>query len=66
MLDEEAQLTTRQRISLICIFLAIVAGIVSALTVIGREARLPDVLTIFCAGFAGGASLVALIRGRRK
>jgi hypothetical protein len=66
MLDEEAQLTTRQKISIFGISLAIIVGIVSALTVIGREARLPDVLTIFCAGFAGGASLVALIRGRTK
>jgi len=59
-------MNTRQRISVIALVASILAGIISSVLVVGRFARLVDVLTIFCAGFAGGASLVSLVRGRAK
>jgi hypothetical protein len=38
---------------------------VTSLSLVGREARLVDVVILFFSGFAGGASLLATIRGTR-
>jgi hypothetical protein len=59
-------LNTKQKIFLIGILLFIVAGLVSAISVIGRQARLVDVLILFFTGFAGGAFLISFIRARSK
>jgi hypothetical protein len=59
-------MNTTQKVKLAVILLAVVAGIISSLSVIGREARLVDVITLFAAGFAGGASLVSFLRKNPK
>ena len=56
----------RQRLSIIALVASVLAGVISSLLVVGREARLVDVLTIFFSGFAGGASLASFIMGRSK
>jgi hypothetical protein len=56
----------KQRMSVAGMIIGIGAGIISSVLVVGREARLVDVLTVFFSGFAGGASFVALIRSGSK
>lgn len=41
--------------------LTALAGLLSAVTIVGAEARLPVMLTIFFTGFASGAALVKLL-----
>ncbi len=38
------------------------AGFSSSIALVGREARLVDVLTIFFTGFGGGAALIDAVR----
>jgi hypothetical protein len=51
----------RQKLGLAAAALATFIGLVSATSVIGREARLVDVVLLFFSGFGGGASLVATL-----
>jgi hypothetical protein len=59
-------LNTKQKLHLVGLLLFIVAGLVSAISVIGRQTRLVDALILFFTGFAGGAFLVSFIRARSK
>jgi hypothetical protein len=59
-------MTRRRKISLGGLILCIVAGFFSSVYVIGSEARLVQVLTIFFSGFGGGASLVAFIKKKSE
>ena len=55
----------KQRLKLMAAILCIVAGLVPGLLLVGREARMVDVITLFAAGFGGGASLVSFIFGAK-
>jgi hypothetical protein len=59
-------MTLKQRIALIGIVLGLVAGAVSASLLVGRQARLADVLVVFFSGFVAGASIVAAARRGSK
>jgi hypothetical protein len=59
-------MNTTQKVKLGVLIIAIVAGIISSLSVIGRNARLVDVITLFASGFAGGASLTSFLRKTPK
>ena len=56
----------RRRIALAGLVICIAAGLISAVDVIGSEARLVHVLTIFFSGFGGGASLVAFLKKKSR
>ena len=56
----------RQRAATAGAIIGAVAGAVAAFTLVGREARLVDVLTIFFTAFGAGASLVVAVHGRRS
>jgi hypothetical protein len=53
----------RTRISIAGILVSVIAALLSAMLSSGSEVRLVFVLTVFFSGFAGGASLAALICG---
>jgi hypothetical protein len=59
---EEDRLTRKRRIALVGVIVSIFAGIVSGMSMIGSEAKIPHILIVFFSGFAGGASLVAVIK----
>jgi hypothetical protein len=59
-------MSTAQKVKLAAIVVALVAGIISSLSVIGRVARLVDVITLLAAGFTAGASLASFIRKNQK
>ena len=52
----------RTRISIAGILVSIIAALLSAMLSAGSEIRLAFVLTVFFSGFAGGASLVTIIK----
>jgi len=55
----------RERMAPVGVVLGMVAGLVSGYAMVGQPAKLPGVLTVFFAGVASGASLVALRYKRR-
>jgi hypothetical protein len=59
-------MNTTQKVKLGVLIIAIVAGIISSLSVIGRNARLVDVIILFASGFGGGVSLVSFLRKNPK
>jgi hypothetical protein len=59
-------MTRKQHLSLIGLILGIIAGFLAAIDVIGQEARFVHILTLYAAGFGGGASLVVAIRGSKS
>jgi hypothetical protein len=56
----------KTRISIVGIIVSIIAALLSAMLSAGSDVRLAFVLTVFFSGFAGGASLVALISGLKN
>ena len=62
----EWDMTFKRRFAPTLVVVAILAALVSGISLVGREARLVDVIILFCSGFGGGASLVATVRPRRK
>jgi hypothetical protein len=57
----KAGMRFRTRISIVGILVSIIAALLSAMLTAGSDVRMVLVLTIFFSGFAGGASLTALI-----
>lgn len=55
-------MTTRERLGLAGVALGAAAGIISGVSIVGEPASLPNVLTLFFAGMAAGAGLVAALR----
>ena len=55
-------MSRRQKIAIAGTVLSIVAAAFSAASLVGKEARLVDVIALFAAGFGGGASLVVALR----
>jgi hypothetical protein len=56
----------RRRVSLVVLAASILAGVISSLLIVGTQARLVHVLTMYFSGFAGGASLAAFIASKSK
>jgi hypothetical protein len=59
-------MTVKTRISIAGILVSIIAALLSAMLTLDSDVRLVFVLTVFFSGFAGGASLVALINGLKR
>jgi len=59
-------MTYKRKFAPTMVAVAILAAFVAGISVIGREARLVDVIILFFSGFGGGASLVATVRPRRR
>lgn len=57
-------MNSRQKLSSIALVLSTFAGLAAALLLVGREARLVDVITLFATGFGSGAALIALLHTR--
>ncbi len=55
-------MTSKQRLSLIGTALFVFAGIVGGITMVGQNAGLAQVLTVFFSGMGAGATLVAGLR----
>jgi hypothetical protein len=55
----------KQKLSLIGAIISVLAGFLSALTMI-EKIGLASILTLFFSGFAGGATLVNLIKQRQQ
>jgi len=59
-------LSFKKKLAAIGLIFTLVAGIISAFLIIGREARLVDVLILYFSGLGAGLSVAALIRRRKK
>lgn len=55
-------MTSKQRLSLIGTALFIFAGIIGGITMVGQNAGLAQVMTVFFSGMGAGATLVAGLR----
>ena len=55
-------MTGKQRVTLIGTALFIFAGIVGGITMVGQNAGLAQVLTVFFSGMGAGATLVSALR----
>lgn len=57
----------RRMLAVLAFIICIIGGILSARSLVGREARLVDTLQLFFSGMGGGASFVAAVgRGRKN
>lgn len=59
-------MTLNRKLALIATIISVIIAAVTSLSLVGREARLVDVVILFFSGFGGGASLLATIRGKRE
>jgi hypothetical protein len=59
-------MTLKRRLALAAALLAVLVAVISSVSLVGREARLVDVIVLFFSGFGGGASIVASIRPARQ
>jgi len=57
---------TKQRMVIVGTAITIIAAAISAFLLVGKEARLVDVITLFATAFASGAGLSAAIHKMRK
>jgi len=58
-------MTRKQRFSLIGSALCVFAALVAAISMVGQQARLPQILILFFSGFGAGATLTSSLRTRR-
>lgn len=59
-------MTLKRKLALIATIISVAVAAVTSLSLVGREARLVDVVILFFSGFGGGASLLATIRRARE
>ena len=58
-------MTSKHKLAVLAAVIAAITSAFAGSTVIGRKARLVDMVTLFAGGFGAGASLTAaLIKGR--
>lgn len=57
---------TKQRLVIASTVITIIAAAISAFLLVGKEARLVDVITLFATAFASGVGLSAAIHRMRK
>jgi hypothetical protein len=58
--------TLKRKLALAAALLAVLVAIISSVSLIGREARLVDVIIILFSGFGGAAALAVSIRKARE
>jgi len=56
----------KQRLALLGIIITIAAGTLTAYSMIGSVAKLPNLITLYASGFASGVSLFVWIKNRNK
>ncbi len=56
----------KQRLALLGIIITIAVGAITAYTMIGSVAKLPNLITLYASGFASGVSLLVWIKNRNK
>jgi len=56
----------KQRMVIASTVITIIVAVISAFLLVGKEARLVDVITLFATAFASGAGLTAAIHKMRK
>ena len=52
----------KQRIAIAGAVLSILAAVLATISLVGSEARLVDLITLFATGFGAGASIVVVLR----
>lgn len=57
---------TKQRLVIASTVITIMAAAISAFLLVGKEARLVDVITLFATAFASGAGLSSAIHKKMK
>jgi len=57
-------MTGKQRMSLLGAALCAFAALVAAVTMVGQNAGLPQILILFFAGFGAGAAMTSVLRRR--
>lgn len=58
-------MTTKQKRLILTAILTGIVGLISSITLVGNQARLVHVITIFSAGFGSGAALVSALYSRK-
>ena len=56
----------RQKLSVVALVLSTFAGLAAGWLLVGREARLVDLITLFATGFGSGVALMVLLRTRAE
>jgi uncharacterized membrane protein len=56
----------KQRLSLLGILITIAVGALTAYSMIGNVAKLPNLITLYASGFASGVSLLVWIKNRKQ
>lgn len=56
----------KQRLALLGIIITIAVGALTAYSMIGSIAKLPNLITLYASGFASGVSLLIWIKNRSK
>ena len=56
----------KQRLALVGIIITIAVGALTAYTMIGSIAKLPNLITLYASGFASGVSLLVWLKNRKE
>jgi polyferredoxin len=56
----------KQRLALLGILITIAVGALTAYSMIGNVAKLPNLITLYASGFASGASFLVWIKNRKQ
>ena len=58
-------MNNKKRLALVGIIITIAVGALTAYSMIGSVAKLPNLITLFASGFASGVSLLMWIKNRK-